>query len=49
MGGKPRIETCNGANYHVFTLGAAKCSICGWNRFLSKRYNELAMQKKRQT
>jgi hypothetical protein len=22
-----------GANYHVFTLGASACSICGWERY----------------
>lgn len=24
--------TCNGHNYHVFTLGADKCSVCGTPR-----------------
>jgi hypothetical protein len=48
MGGKPRSERvlatrngtiplCKGANYHVFTLGADKCSVCGWRRDQEKR------------
>ena len=24
---------CNGANYHVYALGAIKCSLCGKPRF----------------
>ena len=23
----------DGSNFHVFTVGAERCSICGWNRW----------------
>jgi hypothetical protein len=47
MGGKARrervmatrggeIPLCKGANYHVFDIGANKCSVCGWDRFLNQ-------------
>jgi hypothetical protein len=28
-----RVPTCRGQNYHVFCLGEARCSICGWDRY----------------
>ena len=28
-----KIPRCNGYSYHVFGLGAAKCSICGYDRY----------------
>ena len=32
--------TCQGWNYHVFTLGADKCSVCGKSRERAKRRGE---------
>jgi hypothetical protein len=49
MGGKPRqervpitatIPLCRGYNYHVFGLGEAKCSICGWDRYAHEFLNQ---------
>lgn len=28
----PRAGSCNGWNYHTFTLGSNVCSMCGWKR-----------------
>lgn len=27
------VPLCRGHNYHVFSLGADRCSICSWRRF----------------
>ena len=27
------IPDCRGHRYHVFCVGDARCSVCGWNRF----------------
>lgn len=26
------VPPCKGYGWHVFTLGAARCSLCGWVR-----------------
>jgi len=30
---KPPVPRCKGSNYHVFALGAAKCSVCNYDRY----------------
>lgn len=49
MGGKPKTERvlitasiplCRGFNYHVFGLGEAKCSVCGWDRYAHEFLNQ---------
>jgi len=34
------VPLCKGEGYHVFALGADRCSVCGWNRY-ERENNEL--------